>query len=239
VEDLLVRALSVAETLGLDVGAEVRYLIGLPRFVLHHRMRLVAVCGLLGSAAVAAGYFVIAERQLSAFYLTVDWREPIKLLVVSLVLFAPFLAVGIVLAAIFGARPEDIDRLCCADLVGAGLGCAAAVPLISWLIPPGSAMLVGVALPLRCVLAAFVIAPLGLALGAFMPIELRTVAATTEYRREFVAWAWAVNGFLSVISSMVSTIIAMKLGFETLMLVAVGVYAAGVASLLRIPAAEA
>jgi hypothetical protein len=68
-----------------------------------------------------------------------------------------------------------------------------------------------------------------------MPIGLRTIAATTEYRREFVAWAWAVNGFLSVIGSMLSTILAMTLGFETLMLVAVAVYAAGVASLSRIP----
>jgi spermidine synthase len=94
---------------------------------------------------------------------------------------------------------------------------------------------VGVALPLRCALAILLIAPLGLTLGAFMPIGLRVIAEVTVYKREFIAWAWAVNGFLSVISSMLSTILAMTLGFETLMLVAVGVYTAGVASLWRIP----
>lgn len=105
--------------------------------------RLVALCCLFGSAFVAFGYLVIAETGLNAFQLTMQWIEPLKLLLVSLVLFAPFLAVGIVLAAIFGMYPQSIDRLYCADLLGAGLGCAAAVPLISWLTPPGCVMLAG------------------------------------------------------------------------------------------------
>ncbi|MEO6027300.1 MAG: SAM-dependent methyltransferase, partial [Candidatus Binatia bacterium] len=98
---------------------------------------------------------------------------------------------------------------------------------------------IGLALPLRIAIAILLIAPLGLTLGAFMPIGLRAIAAQTEHRREFVAWAWAVNGFLSVISSMLSTILAMILGFHLLMMVAVLVYAAGVASLLRIPSQAA
>lgn len=108
--------------------------------------RLVAWCCLLGSASVALGYFVIAETQLNAFHLTLDWHEPIKLTIVSLVLFAPFLMVGIVLATAFGTHPEAIDRLYCADLLGAGLGCAAAVPLISLLTPPGCVMMAGLVL---------------------------------------------------------------------------------------------
>ena len=105
--------------------------------------RLIFACAALGSVTVASGYFVIAQTQLNAFYLTVDWREPFKLLLISLVLFAPFLAVGIVIATIFGARPREVDRLYCADLIGAGLGCASAVPLISWVTPPGCVMLAG------------------------------------------------------------------------------------------------
>lgn len=105
--------------------------------------RVVALCGALGSASIALGYFVVAETQLNAFILLYDWREPIKLLMISLALFAPFLTVGIVLATIFGARPTEIDRLYAADLIGAGLGCALAVPLISVLTPPGCVMMSG------------------------------------------------------------------------------------------------
>jgi hypothetical protein len=72
----------------------------------------------------------------------------------------------------------------------------------------------------------------------FMPIGLDRVVSLSEHGEEYVAWAWAVNGFLSVISSMLSTILAMTLGFETLMAVAVGVYALGIMALLRIPEAD-
>jgi spermidine synthase len=127
--------------LGLGTGGVLVAIV--PRLRALPLWRLVAVCCILGSLVVAGGYVVIATTQLNAFYLTLQWREPVKLLILSLALFAPFLAVGVVLAAIFGAYPDEIDRLYCADLLGAGLGCAAAVPLISTLTPPGCVMLAG------------------------------------------------------------------------------------------------
>jgi hypothetical protein len=45
-------------------------------------------------------------------------------------------------------------------------------------------------------LAILLIAPLGICLGAFMPIGLRVIAELTEHKQELIAWAWAVNGFL-------------------------------------------
>ena len=96
---------------------------------------------------------------------------------------------------------------------------------------------VGASLPLRCVLAILLITPLGLCLGAFMPLGLATVAGVGGGTRdEFIAWAWAVNGFFSVISSIASTILAMIVGFELLLLIAVGVYAVGIVALRRVPA---
>jgi hypothetical protein len=43
------------------------------------------------------------------------------------------------------------------------------------------------------------IAPLGLALGAFLPLGIRRVAraCAPERRSETVAWCWAVNGLSS------------------------------------------
>ena len=118
------------------------------------------------------------------------------------------------------------------------LGLLAAVALAMVLYRVGIPIMVdrwvGVALPLRCAIAIVLIAPLGLCLGAFMPIGLRAVAELTEHKQEIVAWAWAVNGFLSVISSILSTMLAMIVGFKMLMLIAVLVYAAGVASFFRL-----
>jgi MFS family permease len=78
-------------------------------------------------------------------------------------------------------------------------------------------------------------APLGVCLGAFMPLGLATVAATTDYKTEYVAWAWAVNGFFSVVSSVLATILSMTFGFDRVMLAGVAVYAVGIVALLRVP----
>jgi spermidine synthase len=94
---------------------------------------------------------------------------------------------------------------------------------------------VGSALPVRITVAVLILAPVGLCLGAFMPLGLRTIALSTEHAREYVAWAWAVNGFFSVIASILSTILAMIIGFQWLMLVALGIYVVGVLALSRIP----
>ena len=59
-----------------------------------------------------------------------------------------------------------------------------------------------------------VLAPLGLCLGMFMPLGLGRVAALTDHGEEYVAWAWAVNGFFSVIGSVLTTILSMTFGFR-------------------------
>jgi hypothetical protein len=94
---------------------------------------------------------------------------------------------------------------------------------------------VGWPLPLRVAVAVAVVAPLGLCLGPFMPLGLRTVAALSPHREEYVAWAWAVNGFLSVASTTLAAIVAMTFGFTVVMGLAVLVYGVGVVALVRIP----
>jgi spermidine synthase len=90
-------------------------------------------------------------------------------------------------------------------------------------------------LPLRVAIAVALLTPLGLVLGMFMPIGLRTVASLSEYGEEYVAWAWAVNGFCSVVSSILSTMLSMTLGFTMVMSIAVAVYLVGIIAITRIP----
>jgi MFS family permease len=94
---------------------------------------------------------------------------------------------------------------------------------------------IGHALWVRVSITILVIAPVGLCLGAFMPLGLRAVGGLTSRPREYVAWAWAVNGFFSVMASILSTILAMVFGFQTLFLIALAVYMVGAFSLTRLP----
>jgi spermidine synthase len=95
---------------------------------------------------------------------------------------------------------------------------------------------IGWPFPLRVGAAVAVLLPLGLCLGAFMPLGLRTVAAVTRFGEEFVAWGWAVNGFFSVVSSVLATMLSMTFGFDRVMLAGAIVYVVGIVALLRIPA---
>ncbi|MEL7206933.1 MAG: hypothetical protein AAGK32_01650, partial [Actinomycetota bacterium] len=88
-----------------------------------------------------------------------------------------------------------------------------------------------------------VLAPLGLCLGTFMPVGLGAVAGLSDHREEYVAWSWAVNGFFSVIGSVLTTILAMTFGFDTVLVVALVTYLIALGALYRLlgpaPAAAA
>jgi predicted MFS family arabinose efflux permease len=84
----------------------------------------------------------------------------------------------------------------------------------------------------RIIIAFAVMAPLGLCLGMFMPLGLGTVAALAQqHEREYVAWSWAVNGFATVIGSVLSTILAMTFGFQVVLGLALCIYLVALASL--------
>jgi hypothetical protein len=102
-------------------------------------------------------------------------------------------------------------------------------------LPLLSAGLGGLALGVRIAIAVLVLAPLGLSLGAFMPIGVNAIARLSPHAREYVAWAWAVNGFFSVVSSVLATILAMTVGFNGVLLLALLAYAMAAASLTRAP----
>ena len=90
-------------------------------------------------------------------------------------------------------------------------------------------------LGLRAVLAVLMILPLGICLGGFMPIGLAVVGAHTVHKQEYVAWGWAVNGFFSVLSSVLATVLSMTFGFDAVMYIALALYVAGIAVFRTIP----
>jgi hypothetical protein len=89
-------------------------------------------------------------------------------------------------------------------------------------------------LTVRVLVTLAVLAPLGLCLGMFMPLGLGLVTRLTDHGEEYVAWAWAVNGFFSVIGSVLTTILAMTFGFRTVQLTALIIYGIAVLAFTRL-----
>jgi hypothetical protein len=97
-----------------------------------------------------------------------------------------------------------------------------------------TAALLGAPLLARAAVVIVMLAPLGICLGAFMPIGLAAVSELTTYKDEYVAWGWAVNGFFSVIGSVLTTILSMTIGFRAVLLLGLLVYVGAVLLMRRI-----
>lgn len=97
--------------------------------------------------------------------------------------------------------------------------------------PPILARWVGAPFIVRVLLTVTLLTPLGLCLGAFMPLGLRWAASVTPHAQAFVAWCWAINGFCSVVASVLATVLSMTFGFGRVLLAGAGVYLIGIAVL--------
>ena len=75
--------------------------------------------------------------------------------------------------------------------------------------------------------------------SALTTIGLRAVSGLTPHHEQYVAWCWVVNGFCSVVASVLATILAMTTGFDTVILVGLCCYLVGITAFLRVPAAAA
>ncbi len=86
----------------------------------------------------------------------------------------------------------------------------------------------------RIAISVLLLLPLGFCLGMFMPLGLGTIAGMGDDGEGYTAWGWAVNGFFSVIGSVLTTILAMEFGFRFVQTLAWFVYAAAVVAFWRL-----
>ncbi len=72
------------------------------------------------------------------------------------------------------------------------------------------------------------IAPLAMCMGMPFPTGMMRLAGTNE---EAIPWAWAINGFASVVGAVLATLLAIHLGFAAVILLAVLIYGVACAAL--------
>jgi len=92
----------------------------------------------------------------------------------------------------------------------------------------------GRALWLRVALAAATIAPLAFAMGHMFPTALRGVSGAAP---ALVPWAWAANGFASVLAAVAAPLLAMNVGFSGVAGIAIACYAAAAVLGWKLPGA--
>ncbi len=120
-------------------------------------------------------------------------------------------------------------------LKGSLLTVVIGIVLLSWLqltiSPKIFNMFLGYSMPVRVLVSIALIAPLGLLMG--MPFPLG-VALTNRVAKCLIPWGWGINGYATVIGSVLCVILALTFGFNNVMYIACGIYLVGMFTLLGV-----
>jgi hypothetical protein len=171
--------------------------------------------------ALGAGFMLIEVSVLQRFVLLLG--HPVYSLTVTL--FSLLLGTGLGAAWSRTFEEETLRRSATRGIL---IIAAIAVtfvfvvdPVVSWAIPFSR--------PVRMAVAVLTLVPIGIALGVPMPTGLRMLSARAP---EMVAWAWGMNGALSVLGATLAIFIAMNWGFGVTLLAAAATYLLGLTALL-------
>jgi len=139
----------------------------------------------------------------------------------------PIYSAAVVIAAflVFGGLGSQLSRLWPVPprrLASVAAGSVAALGLVYvGLMDPWLGLTQGLSAPVRFAIAALTIAPLAVAMGHVFPAGLRHLGRSGG---ALVPWAWAANGFASVVATVAAPLVAMAFGFSVLILAAIGCY---------------
>ena len=171
--------------------------------------------------ALGAGFMLIEVAILQRFVLLLG--HPVYSLTVTL--FSLLLGTGIGAALSRRFAQESLGRtgaIALAAIAAIAIAVIAVVtPIVTWAIP--------LARPVRMAIAVATLLPIGLVLGIPMPTGIRLLSARSP---QMVAWAWGMNGALSVLGATLAIFIAMNWGFQVTLLTAAATYLVGLAAFL-------
>jgi len=158
----------------------------------------------------------------------------------TLFLSHPLYSVAVVLsgflvfAGLGSVMSGDVTRLAARIRIGPVTLAVSGVALITlsyiWLMPALFERLAGLSDLARIMVSMLLIAPLAFCMGMPFPIGLKSVA---EEAPGFIPWAWGINGFASVVSATLATLLAIQLGFTAVLVIAIVLYAGAAAVLAR------
>jgi len=161
---------------------------------------------LLYFAGLGFGFITIEMALLSQFSLFLG--QPVYTYAVVLASLLIFTGIGATVSSRFAADPRHaLTRIIPALLL--------VLILTALITPVVFSRGLGLSAGSRVLLAIVLLAPLGVVLGMPFPLGLQIVSVEAS---AIVPWAWGVNGFFTVIGTVLALILAMSFGFKVVML---------------------
>jgi Spermine/spermidine synthase domain len=171
-------------------------------------------------AALGLGFIMVEIALLQRFLLFLG--QPIYTYAVVLAGLLIFTGIGSHAAGRFG--PASLKRvlLCIVGLV----------PITALITPIVFQACLGLAISCRIAIALLLIAPLGFVLGMPFPLGLRLAMQRSS---ALGSWAWGVNGFFTVIGTVLALMLGMMIGFRMVLMLACACYLGGLLALAWLP----
>jgi predicted membrane-bound spermidine synthase len=166
-------------------------------------------------AALGLGFIMVEIALLQRFLLFLG--QPIYTYAVVLAGLLIFTGIGSYAAGRWGLEPERI-------LKRALLGAIVLVPIMGVITAVVFRACLGLGIFWRITIALLLVAPLGFVLGMPFPLGLRLAMQRSS---ALGSWAWGVNGFFTVIGTVLALIFGMMIGFRIVLLLASACYLGG------------
>jgi spermidine synthase len=183
---------------------------------------IVAAPLLLYFACLGYGFMMIEIPLLQTFILFLGY--PVYALGVVLLSLLLSSGVGSLLSTRFADPARALVRVLIAIMV-LGAIYLGVVPMII-------RALLGLAVPLRIAASVILLAPIGLVLGMAFPLGITVLRG---YSEDLVAWAWGLNGALSVVASVLAIFLGSRFGFSVAFLTGIAAYGVGLLVMVVLP----
>lgn len=177
-------------------------------------------------AALGLGFMLIEIALLQRFLLFLG--EPIYTYAAVLAGLLIFTGAGSYAAGKFTLEPDRALR----RVLPLALLVMLAIALIT---PPVFRAFLGAVLPARILIALLLVAPLGFILGMPFPLGLRLAMRKSS---ALGSWAWGVNGFFTVIGTVLAVMLGMIIGFRMVVVLSCAAYLGALASITTLPSAD-
>ena len=171
-------------------------------------------------AALGLGFIMVEIALLQRFLLFLG--QPVYTYAVVLAGLLIFTGVGSYAAGKFG--PASLKRVL--------LCIVALVPITALITPMAFRAFLGFGIFGRITIALLLIAPLGFVLGMPFPLGLRLAMHRSS---ALGSWAWGVNGFFTVIGTVLALMLGMVIGFRMVLMLACACYLGGLMALVSLP----
>jgi hypothetical protein len=201
----------------LSSAATILILLPLLKLGWHHGRH---GCTLLYFGGLGCGYMLVEISLIHSFTLYLEHPIYAVAAIISIVLLLS--GIGSYLSTKLNANPNLISAI---STTVAGL-----LLLYSVALAPLLQYTISLPLPAKSALALILLAPLAMAMGFPFPLGLKRLGQQNDAA---IPWAWGINGSFSVVSTMLAAILAVQLGFSTLLWIAAAAYLVAAAAQSR------